>query len=75
MLPEPASGVHLEFTYSPTERTFSIQSRFEQSAAWSLHVVGSLRAERTESAFAIQRAEERRAGFAGGRSARDFIGT
>ena len=52
ILPDPASGVQLELSYSPNERTFAIQSRFEQSVAWSLHVVGSLRGERTESAFA-----------------------
>ena len=52
ILPDPPSGVQLEFSYSPNERTFAIQSRFEQSVTWSLHVVGSLRGERTESAFA-----------------------
>ncbi len=52
ILPDPVSGVQLELTYSPNERTFAIQSRFEQSVSWSLHVVGSLRGERTESAFA-----------------------
>ena len=52
ILPDPPSGVQIEFSYSPNERTFSIQSRFEQSVAWSLHVVGSLRGERTESSFA-----------------------
>ncbi len=52
ILPDPASGVSLELSYDPIERTFAIQSRFEQSAAWSLHVVGSMRGERTESAFA-----------------------
>ena len=52
ILPDPASGVHLELSYDPNERTFAIQSRFEQGAAWSLHVVGSMRGERTESAFA-----------------------
>ncbi len=52
ILPDPPSGVQIEFSYSPNERTFSIQSRFEQSVSWSLHVVGSLRSERTESAFA-----------------------
>ena len=31
ILPDPPSGVQLEFSYSPNERTFSIQSRFEQS--------------------------------------------
>ena len=52
ILPDPPSGVQIEFSYSPNERTFAIQSRFEQSVNWSLHVVGSLRGERTESAFA-----------------------
>ena len=52
ILPDPPSGVQIEFSYSPNERTFAIQSRFEQSVTWSLHVVGSLRGERTESAFA-----------------------
>jgi len=51
ILPDPASGVQIEVTYDPNERTFSIQSKFEQSAAWSLHVVGSMRGERTETAF------------------------
>ena len=51
ILPDPASGVQLEIVYSPNERTFTIQSRFDQSVSWSLHVVGSLRSERTESAF------------------------
>jgi len=44
--------VHLEVSYDQSERTFAIQSRFEQGAAWSLHVVGSMRGERTESPFA-----------------------
>jgi acyl transferase domain-containing protein/acyl carrier protein len=52
ILPDPASGVHIELSYDPNERTFAIQSRFDQGAAWSLHVVGSMRSERTESAFA-----------------------
>jgi acyl transferase domain-containing protein/acyl carrier protein len=52
ILPDPPSSVQLEFSYWPNERTFAIQSRFEQSVTWSLHVVGSLRGERTESAFA-----------------------
>ena len=51
ILPDPPSGVLIEFAYSPNERTFAIQSRFEQSVSWSLHVVGSLRGERTESVF------------------------
>src|ERR1700730_7093106 len=52
ILPDPPLGVQIEFSYSPHERTFAIQSRFEQSVTWSLHVVGSLRGERTESIFA-----------------------
>jgi len=55
ILPDPPSGVQIEFSYSPNERTFSIQSRFEQSVTWSLHVVGSMRGERTESIFASSR--------------------
>jgi acyl transferase domain-containing protein/NADPH:quinone reductase-like Zn-dependent oxidoreductase/SAM-dependent methyltransferase/acyl carrier protein len=58
ILPDPVSGVQLEISYSPNERTFAIQSRFEQSIAWSLHVVGSLRSERTESAFASSKWEQ-----------------
>src|SRR6185503_71581 len=52
ILPDPASGVHLELSYDANERTFAIQSRFDQGATWSLHVVGSMRGERTESVFA-----------------------
>jgi hypothetical protein len=52
ILPDPASGVHLEISYDPNERTFAIQSRFEQGSSWSLHVVGTMRGERTESPFA-----------------------
>jgi acyl transferase domain-containing protein/acyl carrier protein len=52
ILPDPPSGLVLELTYEPVERTFTIQSRFEQAASWSVHVVGSLRGERTESSFA-----------------------
>jgi acyl transferase domain-containing protein len=52
ILPDPPSGLLLELSYDPYERTFTIQSRFEQGAAWSVHVVGSMRSERTESAFA-----------------------
>ncbi|HSI14073.1 MAG TPA: SDR family NAD(P)-dependent oxidoreductase [Chthoniobacter sp.] len=51
ILPENVHGVHLEISYEPAERTFSIQSRFDQGS-WSLHVVGSMRGERTESPFA-----------------------
>jgi NADPH:quinone reductase-like Zn-dependent oxidoreductase/SAM-dependent methyltransferase/acyl carrier protein len=53
LLPDPPSGVHLEISYDPTERTFAIQSRFEQGASWSVHVVGSMRGERTDAAFAV----------------------
>jgi acyl transferase domain-containing protein/acyl carrier protein len=52
ILPEPPSGIHIEISYEPNERTFAIQSRFDQGVSWSLHVVGSMRGERTESAFA-----------------------
>jgi acyl transferase domain-containing protein/acyl carrier protein len=52
ILPENAASVNLEISYEPSERTFAIQSKFEHSASWSLHVVGSMRGERTESAFA-----------------------
>jgi acyl transferase domain-containing protein/NADPH:quinone reductase-like Zn-dependent oxidoreductase/SAM-dependent methyltransferase/acyl carrier protein len=52
ILPDPASGLRLEMSYEPNERVFSIQSKFDQGAAWSLHVVGSMRGERTEASFA-----------------------
>src|SRR3954463_4144586 len=52
ILTDPAGGVQLEISYEPADRTFSIQSRFDQGASWSLHVVGSMRGERTESTFA-----------------------
>ena len=52
ILPEPSAGIQLEVSYEPNERTFAIQSRFDQGTSWSLHVVGSMRAERTESRFA-----------------------
>jgi acyl transferase domain-containing protein/NADPH:quinone reductase-like Zn-dependent oxidoreductase/acyl carrier protein len=52
ILPEPANGIHIEVSYEPNDRTFAIQSRFDQGTSWSLHVVGSIRAERTESGFA-----------------------
>jgi acyl transferase domain-containing protein/acyl carrier protein len=51
ILPESTAGLLLEVTYDPNERTFAIQSKFEQGAAWSVHVVGSMRGERTEAAF------------------------
>ena len=52
ILPDPASGLQVELSYDPEERTFSIQSKFDQGAAWSLHVVGSMRGERTDAGFA-----------------------
>src|SRR4051812_25204466 len=52
ILADPSGGVQLEVSYEPTDRTFAIQSRFDQAASWSLHVVGSMRGERTESPFA-----------------------
>lgn len=52
IVPDPPSGLLLELSYDPSERTFSIQSRFESGASWSVHVVGSMRGERTESSFA-----------------------
>jgi acyl transferase domain-containing protein/NADPH:quinone reductase-like Zn-dependent oxidoreductase/acyl carrier protein len=52
ILPEPAAGIHIEVSYQPNDRTFAIQSRFDQGTSWSLHVVGSMRAERIESGFA-----------------------
>jgi acyl transferase domain-containing protein len=52
ILPDPPSGLLLELSYDPAERTFTIQSRFESGASWSVHVVGSMRGERIDSAFA-----------------------
>ena len=52
ILPEPVSGVHVEMSYDPAERTFAIQSKFEHGTTWSVHVIGSMRGERTESPFA-----------------------
>ena len=51
ILPEPASALIMELTYEPAERTFTIQSKFDGAASWSVHVVGSMRSERTESSF------------------------
>lgn len=58
ILPENPEDVVLELTYDPVERTFNIQSRFEPSTNWSLHVVGSLRSERVESDFGKSRCPE-----------------
>jgi acyl transferase domain-containing protein/NADPH:quinone reductase-like Zn-dependent oxidoreductase/NAD(P)-dependent dehydrogenase (short-subunit alcohol dehydrogenase family)/SAM-dependent methyltransferase/acyl carrier protein len=52
ILPDPISGLQMELAYDPNERTFSILSKFEQGAAWSLHVVGSMRGERADASFA-----------------------
>ena len=52
ILPDPPSALLLELAYEPGARTFSIQSRLEQGVAWSTHVIGSIRGERTDSAFA-----------------------
>ncbi len=52
ILPDPASALLLEFAYEPVARTFTIQSRLDQGVAWSLHAIGSIRGERTDSAFA-----------------------
>ena len=52
ILPDPASGLQVELSYDPNERTFSIQSKFDHGAAWSLHVVGSMRGERSDAGFA-----------------------
>jgi acyl transferase domain-containing protein/NADPH:quinone reductase-like Zn-dependent oxidoreductase/SAM-dependent methyltransferase/acyl carrier protein len=61
ILPDSVSGLHVEFSYNPNERTFLIQSRFDQGAAWSLHVVGSMRGERTDSGFASSAWDRKRA--------------
>ncbi|MCE9519801.1 MAG: SDR family NAD(P)-dependent oxidoreductase, partial [Verrucomicrobia bacterium] len=52
ILPDTPSSLVMELTYEPTERTFTIQSKFDQAASWSVHVIGSMRGERTESSFA-----------------------
>ena len=51
ILPEAAETVVMELAYDPSVRSVTIQSRFEPSTAWSVHAVGSLRAERVESSF------------------------
>ncbi len=51
ILPESPSELTIEITYEPAERTFTIQSRFEKTTTWSVHVIGSMRSERTESSF------------------------
>ncbi|HEY5741383.1 MAG TPA: beta-ketoacyl synthase N-terminal-like domain-containing protein, partial [Terrimicrobiaceae bacterium] len=51
IVPDSPSNLMLELAYDSGGRTFSIQSRLEQGVSWSIHVVGSLRGERTDSAF------------------------
>jgi len=53
IVPDPPSGLQLELSYEPNERTFLIQSRFDNTSSWSVHVVGSMRGERTETPFAV----------------------
>ena len=55
ILPENPEDVVLELVYDTEDRGFTIQSRFEPSATWSLHVCGSMRGERVESAFEATR--------------------
>ncbi|MGC1481788.1 MAG: acyltransferase domain-containing protein, partial [Chthoniobacterales bacterium] len=50
LVPEDPSTLNLELSVDEVNRTFAIHSRIENS--WSLHVVGSLRGERTENEFA-----------------------
>ena len=57
ILPDDPASLVMELTYDPAERSFAIQSRFEPSTAWSVHVVGSLRGERVESSFETTRWE------------------
>jgi acyl transferase domain-containing protein/NADPH:quinone reductase-like Zn-dependent oxidoreductase/SAM-dependent methyltransferase/NAD(P)-dependent dehydrogenase (short-subunit alcohol dehydrogenase family)/acyl carrier protein len=65
ILADASTAVQLEVSYEPADRTFTIQSRFDQGASWSLHVVGSMRGERTESPFATSNFEtENGAGLA-----------
>ncbi len=52
IVPDPPTGLQLEMSYDSNERTFVIQSRFDNTSSWSVHVVGSMRGERTESPFA-----------------------
>lgn len=58
ILPDSTAGLQIEITYETGERTFSIQSKFENAASWSVHVVGSMRGERTETAFAHTKWED-----------------
>ena len=62
ILPDPVSGLKMELSYDPHERIFSIQSNLDQGAAWSLHVVGSMRSERVDSSFGSSAWENGNAG-------------
>ena len=75
ILPDPPSGLLLEMSYDPNERTFTIQSRFENGASWSVHVVGSMRGERTESSFATSCLGNRAGGGFGSRGTRRLLRT
>ncbi len=55
ILPESTAHLLLELTWDATERTFAIKSLLEPSSTWSLHVVGSMRGERVETAFETTR--------------------
>src|ERR1700730_2349438 len=39
ILPDPVTGLHLEVSYEPNDRTFSIQSKLHEGGMWSLHAV------------------------------------
>ncbi|HEY5706234.1 MAG TPA: SDR family NAD(P)-dependent oxidoreductase [Terrimicrobiaceae bacterium] len=52
ILQDSPLGIMLELTYDPSTGTFAIQSRLEQGVSWSIHVVGAIRGERTDSTFA-----------------------
>ena len=52
ILPDSPMGLLLELTYDSATGSFAIHSRLEQGVAWSTHVVGAMRGERTDSAFA-----------------------
>jgi acyl transferase domain-containing protein len=58
ILPDPASGVHLEISYEANERTFAIQSRFDQGTCG--HCTSSAR----YAANARNRPSPRRLGIA-----------
>ena len=51
ILPEDVRDVVIEFSFNPEDRRFTLQSRMSGGGAWSLHVVGLMRGERTVSSF------------------------